>query len=127
IPDLGRVLAECRRVLRPGGTFIATVPLREMNRHLLLESAWYARLRARQLQHRHLLTESEWVAAVSRAGFVTVQTTAYLSAQLCELWDRVDGPLCIGAGPLRLARAYRLAINALPERWCSGLNRQWQH
>jgi SAM-dependent methyltransferase len=127
IPDLAGVLAECRRVLRPGGAFITTVPLRDMNQHLLLESAWYARLRARQLQHHNLLSEWEWIAALSRAGFAAVETTAYLSAHLCRLWDRVDGPLSIGAGPLRLARVYRLATRALPERWRSGLNLQWQH
>jgi SAM-dependent methyltransferase len=127
IPDLPRVFAECRRVLRPGGAFIATVPLIEMNRHLLLSAPWYARLRARQLQHLNLLAEDGWVAALSKAGFSTVRTTPYLSAHMCELWDRVDGPLCVGAGPLTLGRAYRLGLRLLPRSLRSKLNRQWQH
>src|SRR5580658_3859120 len=127
IPDLHRVLAECRRVLRPGGAFIATVPLIEMNRHLLLSSAWYARLRAGQLQHLNLLAEDAWVAALSKAGFSTVRTTPYLSARMCELWDRVDGPLCMGAGPLTLGRTYRVGLRLLPKPLRTKLNRQWQH
>jgi SAM-dependent methyltransferase len=127
IPDLPRVFAECRRVLRPGGALIVTVPLIEMNRHLLIGSAWYTRMRAAQLQHRHLLAEQAWVAALSDAGFTTVQTTPYLSARMCELWDRVDGPLCMGAGPLTLGRAYRFGMRLLPTPLRSKLNHQWQH
>ena len=126
IPDLDRVLAECRRVLRPGGALIATVPLIEMNRHLLLASGWYTRLRAEQLQHRNLLPADAWVAALSKAGFTTVRTTPYLSARMCALWDRVDGPLCMGAGPLTLGRAYSFGLRLLPTSWRRKLNGQWQ-
>jgi SAM-dependent methyltransferase len=127
IPDLDLVLAECRRVLRPGGALIATVPLIEMNRHLLLASGWYTRLRAEQLQHRNLLAADAWVAALSKAGFTTVRTTPYLSARMCELWDRVDGPLCMGAGPVTLGRAYSFGLRLLPTSWRRKLNGQWQH
>ena len=83
-------------------------------------------MRAAQLQHVHVLAESEWIAALSRAGFSTVHTTAYLPARLCELWDRVDAPLCFGAGPATVGRAYRLALRLLPGAWRSKVDRKWE-
>ena len=114
IPGLDRVLNECRRVLWPGGRMIATVPLREMNRYLLVPLRAYAGLRARQLQHVNLLGEREWIDAFRRAGFDDVASTPYLPGSLCRLWDRVDGPICLGAGRFTLGNLYRGSLRLLP-------------
>jgi hypothetical protein len=39
----------------------------------------------------------------------------------------VDGPLCMGAGPLTVGQAYRFTLRLLPAPWRSRLNRKWQH
>ncbi len=124
--DLPRVLAECRRVLRSGGKLITTVPLAAMNLHLTLRKPWYGRWRSNRLQHRHLLPENGWVEAFHGAGFTSVETTPYLSGSLCKLWDRVDGPMCLGAGPLTVGALYRTAMRLVPAAGRSKLNRQWQ-
>jgi len=126
LPDLNRVLAESRRVLRAGGCLIATVPLNLIERHLWLRTTWYAKWRAGQLQHRHLLEENAWIDALRQVGFASVQATPFLSASLCELWDRVDAPLSVGAGPLTVGRAYRMGWRFLPASGQSKLNLKWQ-
>jgi len=40
IVDFNKVLADCYRVLVPGGKLVATVPLRKMNNYLLLRTNW---------------------------------------------------------------------------------------
>jgi SAM-dependent methyltransferase len=126
IPDLPRMLTECRRVLRTGGSLIAAAPLNLMQLHLRPRKIWYARWRAGQLQQHHLLDENTWVEALHQAGFTSVQAAPFLSARMCELWDRVDAPLSIGAGRFTLAHAYRLGYRLLPAAGRSKLNSQWQ-
>jgi SAM-dependent methyltransferase len=126
IPRLDKVLSEARRVLRPGGAMIVTVPLRAMEKQLLIPSAMYARKRAADLQHVNLLSEPEWRQAFSSAGFHTIRTQPYLSGRLCRRWDRVDGPLCFGFGRFTAGNLYRYTKRVLPSALRAQIDAGWQ-
>lgn len=125
IPSLDRVLQEVHRVLEPGGKVIATVPLRGMNRNLLLPWKWYSDLRARQLAHLNLLSKQEWMGAFENAGFSGIATMPYASGDFCRRWDRVDGIMCAGFGRLAVARLYKLALWAMPNAGRRAIDRFW--
>jgi SAM-dependent methyltransferase len=115
IPDVRGVLAGCFRGLRPGGKLVITVPLTEMNRHLLLPWGWYARMRQRQLVHINLLDRQGWEALLQSIGFSILSVEPYLSGPACKFWDALDSPGCIGFGRYRLAPiAGRLAEMLMP-------------
>lgn len=114
IPDLGKVLEDSYRTLMPGGKFVATVPLREMNNYLLLRTNWYTEMRCRQLQHVNLLTENEWKEAFRRVGFAEVKSFPYLSGKDCRLWDVLDFPICIGRGRYTVSAVLRLIARTIP-------------
>jgi SAM-dependent methyltransferase len=103
IPDIKEVLAGCYRSLRPGGKLVMTVPLAQMNEHLLFRWSWYAKIRRRQLSHVNLLTKQEWNELLLTIGFSTVEFRPYLSGKACKFWDTIDSPGCIGFGRYRLA------------------------
>jgi SAM-dependent methyltransferase len=125
ISGLDRMLAECHRVLAPGGAFITTVPLDEFDRHLLLPYKWYIKRRAKDLEHVNLLSQQNWEAAFHRAGFGQLRVIPYLSGTGCKLWDHIDGPACFGIGPLRVARVYKMMNDVLPSDWRARLARMW--
>jgi SAM-dependent methyltransferase len=112
VADLERLLPLCYEVLRPGGRLVATVPLADMNRHLLISQDWYARMRSRQLQHRNLWTVDEWHHQLRNAGFDDVTTERYLDPKSCRYWDWLDFAAGWGFGRYRLAVALRLLARA---------------
>jgi SAM-dependent methyltransferase len=114
IPSVEQILADCARVLRSGGRMIATVPLREMNAHLLFKHPRYAAHRQAQLVHVNLLSPEEWREALLRAGFARVDVHPYLFGGHCRLWDKLDWTISMGSGRYRLSAALRLALWALP-------------
>jgi len=115
VPGLDSVLAACHQLLEPGGELVTTVPLAEMNRHLVLNRHWYASWRARQLEHHNLWSVSEWTAALRQAGFGEVNSYPYFDEYACRSWDRLDVPASLGVGRIRLgAGLRRVASVALP-------------
>jgi SAM-dependent methyltransferase len=115
IPTLDHVLADSLRVLRPGGVFLATVPLVDMNNHLLVRAPWYAELRRSQLTHVNLLSDEQWIATFRRAGFAEVHSYPYLFGRDIGFWDALDFPASLGKGRYRVSTAMNLALHCLPE------------
>ncbi len=111
IPNLSSVLASSHTMLRDGGKFVATVPLRGMNSHLSLRAKWYCDLRRRQLVHLNLFDPSEWQCLFRDAGFAGFELRPYISGGQCELWDRLDALICVGlSGRWNVGAALRLAL-----------------
>jgi len=127
IPDIKEVLAGCYRGLRPDGKLVMTVPLAQMNEHLLLRWTWYAKLRQRQLCHVNLMTKQEWSELLLTIGFSVIEFRSYLSGKACRFWDTIDSPGCIGLGRYRLAPVlggvFGLASNGLKNRAFTRLSR----
>jgi SAM-dependent methyltransferase len=114
IPDIEAVLAGCYRGLRPGGKVVMTVPLAQMNQHLLFPWSWYARVRQRQLVHVNLFTKEEWKELLHGIGFSDIEFRPYLSAKACKFWDTLDSPGCLGFGRYRLAPILGRAFGFVP-------------
>jgi SAM-dependent methyltransferase len=127
IPEINGVLAGCYRGLRRGGKLVMTVPLIQMNEHLLLRWSWYARVRQQQLVHVNLFSQEEWKELLHSTGFADIEFRPYLSGKACKLWDMLDSPGCIGFGRYRLApilgTTFRLAPTGLRNRTISRLSR----
>ncbi len=115
IPDLPAVLASSHTILRDGGRFVATVPLLGMNDHLTFRSKRYSDLRRRQLVHLNLHDADGWQSVFRSAGFREFELRPYIRGGQCELWDRLDAPICLGiSGRWNIGAALRLATHALP-------------
>ncbi|MCL5746282.1 MAG: methyltransferase domain-containing protein [Acidobacteria bacterium] len=126
IPGLETVLREAFRVLKPGGKFIATVPLDSIQEHLVLRTPAYGNWRAARLSHVNLLSQDGWLRAFRSAGFGRLKVLPYLPASLCERWDRVDGPICCGIGRYTLGQVYRYAMRALPRGVQNRVGGMWR-
>lgn len=110
---LDSILAEIRRVLRPQGRLLVTVPGPDLGRHLiwarLLAGAGWASGATRVedffdrlFQHRNLLAADQWQARLRSHGFGAVEVTPFLPPRAARL----------------LSMAYPLAVPTwLRRRW----------
>jgi len=132
IEEIDPVLAETARVLRPGGTFLFTVPAPGFHDCLagpLLP--WTPRSRYletidRRCWHRRYWSEAEWRAGLGRHGIEVTRAIPYLSAAETRRWETLSrftaGVLYAAAGgrmqPIEIQRALGLRKRGLrlPDR-----------
>jgi SAM-dependent methyltransferase len=99
--DIDSVLDEVARVLRRGGTFAFTVPLRSFDDLLLwrrvLDGVGLSRLSKRyaeaideRLAHRNLLTEDDWRERLQARGFHIERVCRYLTARTIAVWETLS-------------------------------------
>lgn len=98
IEQPGAVLAEAFRVLQPGGAFVATVVLSDLQEHLfypkLFRSLWlsslgrlYGRLHNWVFRHHTMLEKTEWERLLNEAGFQVEVSKKVVSPRLTRWWD----------------------------------------
>lgn len=102
ISNPGRVLAGCFRALKPGGQIILTVPLVDMNRHMLFTAPSYVSARQQRLAHVNLLALEQWIALLESAGFAVTRTHRYLAPDQIKLWDAMDVLTMLGTRRINL-------------------------
>jgi SAM-dependent methyltransferase len=122
IDDIEPVIAEVSRLLRPGGTFLFTVPAAGFHDCLagpLL--GWGDRKRYldridQRCAHRRYWSELQWRSCLERHGIETVRAVDYLTAPEVQRWETLSrftaGILYAAVGermqPIEIQRALRL-------------------
>jgi len=72
LPEPGRTLAECHRILKPGGTLVMLTPNADGLSHRLYGANWRA---LEPPRHLHIFTAEAMTSVVSNAGFAHVEVT----------------------------------------------------
>ncbi len=102
IPNIGSVLLAVRRMLRPGGRFIFTVPTAAFSRWLTFPMDSYARWRNAKLAHLNLWSASVWQKQLQDAGLTLECVRPYLRRSLVFSWDFLELLQQIWIGRVRL-------------------------
>jgi SAM-dependent methyltransferase len=142
IEDLEPTLNEVARVLRPGGTFVFTVPGELFHPNLgavgvlgylatgTRDLAAYRRALDRRLAHHRYLPEDVWASLLGRRGLDVVHSSTYMTARETRRWallsNGTSGILVRIAGsrkhPIDVQRTLRLR-SSKPPAWLRAVGR----
>ncbi|RPJ58547.1 MAG: class I SAM-dependent methyltransferase [Acidobacteria bacterium] len=118
IPNLEPVLVKARKLLRPGGRLVFTVPTEQFAESLTFPSRRYSSWRNRQLCHLNLWSESRWRDALEKAGFELGTIKPYLQRRLVFYWDLLE---LLQQARLARRRLFGIAWRRLPPRMIHSL------
>ena len=88
VEELGPLLKDIYRVLRPRGTFLTTVmakPWEENMMGALIMGVSYKNWMRQKQVHLNLLTNQKWREKFNKAGFIIKEEIGYLDVQTCRL------------------------------------------
>ena len=96
LPDLDATIRESARIMRPGGSFIATVPAPEF-RNLLkakgksgdARETYLSQIDAR-LAHHNYLDADGWHDLLSSCGLTMTSARGYLNAKQVQRWEKLS-------------------------------------
>jgi SAM-dependent methyltransferase len=96
IEDIDSVMAEVARVLRPGGSFLFTVPSNDFHTCLAgpivpwRRRAEYLASVDRRCAHKRYWGSSEWAACMLRHGIQLTHSRSYMSGRELQRWETLS-------------------------------------
>ncbi|HEY72534.1 MAG TPA: class I SAM-dependent methyltransferase [Thermoflexia bacterium] len=144
IPNVVPVLCEVRRVLRPDGRFIFTVPsdafryfldgyVQRNKRGDIRGAEAYAAAIDAQLEHHYYYNPGDWRNLLATVRLEVTKTRYYIPEQVERLWDRMNHTYGIGRrfsawGLLASPRLRFLGYQSLLRRAVARkFSRRWRH
>jgi ubiquinone/menaquinone biosynthesis C-methylase UbiE len=96
IQDIEATLAEVSRVLKPGGTFVFTVPSSGFHKCLYgplnrkASRKDYLKEMDKRLAHYRYWSVEEWLNKLSKSGMVLEQTVDYFNCSEVQRWENIS-------------------------------------